>query len=654
MDLRAEFWQYTPETGAWKRVFQSSTIPNPREPGKVVGPRHRFSRHGRPHRLQRRAGALRGRRDSRRVHPRACGASIRRGSCGRSTARRSRRSRPTRASFTTRSASSVRSDSGRWRRWHGRLFATASGGLTGDGVLFEIKDPAGPSPQFVQVTPDTIHIYELAVFNDTLYLGSATPITATRSTESPTRLTTPFVLQQIVPEGAGRGPVITSVVSMQVFKGPSLRRGQRVGTGAPSAAEEIRINPDDTWDVVVGAAARCPTGRPRPPSAASETASGTSSPPTCGAPRPTTARCTSARTTRARPSRPSRGSGRRWRPEFGFDVWGTCDGQYWWQVTRNAFGDGAVELRRMDAHRRRLSGCSSEARTTSRAPRSGRATPPLRKRRRRLAVRRREALAIRNGRWFNRRDRVPRAARPARRRSAALRKRAVVGSRRRRRSLPVLRSHVPLLRRGDEAPAEAPGRRLPSGSAPDACVRNGFRNDASRVDRRSVHRDRSHDEDDLHGSQRYARAPVTTTRSSPSAISGATSQPSNVAAAPSHASAAMFDDLHAARLPLSDAARPKHQAAMTKLTRLADDARDQLAQGRAVRLAARPRRGCTRARRLTRRTRRWRRTPLPSSDMENAIFRLQRLASMNVACRRGKPGRSAPESGLQKTGHEVR
>jgi hypothetical protein len=27
-------------------------------------------------------------------------------------------------------------------------------------------------------------------------------------------------------------------------------------------------------------------------------------------------------------------------PEFGFDIWGTCDGQYWWEVTRNAFGDG--------------------------------------------------------------------------------------------------------------------------------------------------------------------------------------------------------------------------------------------------------------------------------------------------------------------------
>ena len=28
----------------------------------------------------------------------------------------------------------------------GRLFATASGGLTGDGVLFEVKNPTSPSP----------------------------------------------------------------------------------------------------------------------------------------------------------------------------------------------------------------------------------------------------------------------------------------------------------------------------------------------------------------------------------------------------------------------------------------------------------------------------------------------------------------------------
>ncbi len=37
MDLRAEIWQYTPETGAWKRVYQSpDDIPNPREPGKFA------------------------------------------------------------------------------------------------------------------------------------------------------------------------------------------------------------------------------------------------------------------------------------------------------------------------------------------------------------------------------------------------------------------------------------------------------------------------------------------------------------------------------------------------------------------------------------------------------------------------------------------
>src|SRR4029078_13693350 len=28
--------------------------------------------------------------------------------------------------------------------------------------------------------------------------------------------------------------------------------------------------------------------------------------------------------------------------EFGFDVWGTCDGRFWWQVTRNAFGTGGA------------------------------------------------------------------------------------------------------------------------------------------------------------------------------------------------------------------------------------------------------------------------------------------------------------------------
>src|SRR3954468_19039775 len=34
MDLRAEIWEYTPQTRTWKRVFRSSTVANPEAAGK--------------------------------------------------------------------------------------------------------------------------------------------------------------------------------------------------------------------------------------------------------------------------------------------------------------------------------------------------------------------------------------------------------------------------------------------------------------------------------------------------------------------------------------------------------------------------------------------------------------------------------------------
>jgi len=191
------------------------------------------------------------------------------------------------------------------------------------------------------VSPDTIHIYELEAFNNTLYLGSGTPNHGYSVWKVTDASTVPFKVTQVVPEGAGRGTEITSVVSMQVFKNRLYVGANGWGTGAVPAAEEIRINPDDSWDVVAGAARTLPDGTTKAPVSGlgdgfgnfftahmwrAETHNGALYIGTNDA----------SSAFKAVP-----GLGTALQSEWGFDIWGTCDGQYWWQVTRNAFGDGA-------------------------------------------------------------------------------------------------------------------------------------------------------------------------------------------------------------------------------------------------------------------------------------------------------------------------
>ena len=275
------------------------------------------------------------------------------------------------------------------------------------------------------------------------------------------------------------------------------------------------------------------------------------------------------------------------------------------------------------------SGCSSEARTTSKARPSGRATPLLAGRRR-PAVRRHEARAIRNGRRRDRRRpspwRGPHGSSPISR-SAEAGCRGIVST------APFAtgpRSHVPLLRRGVASSRPSSRRRLRSGSATDAGVRNGTGTThrvwiagpytAIGVTTKTTFVDRSAAQ-----GARYNYEVVAV------GSSGATSQPSNVAAVPSQASTATFGELDAALAQASDTARPKDRAAMRKLTRLVDE--PARAGARAARPPhGRPSRGCT-----TRSSADEARGGVGANLQRSTTWRtrlpLQRLATMNVACR---------------------
>ncbi|MCB0199914.1 MAG: hypothetical protein KDI03_07570 [Anaerolineae bacterium] len=133
-----------------------------------------------------------------------------------------------------------------------RLFVLA-GSIRGDGVLLEATHPARGNNSFRQVSPAGMYIFEMALFNGYLYVGlrdsrrGYSVCKTNASGEPPYRFTT------VVKHGAHATRPSYSVISMHTFRG-------RLYVGTDRPAEVIRINPDDTWDLVCGEPRQTPLG----------------------------------------------------------------------------------------------------------------------------------------------------------------------------------------------------------------------------------------------------------------------------------------------------------------------------------------------------------------------------------------------------------
>ena len=133
---------------------------------------------------------------------------------------------------------------------HGKLFVIA-GPVFGQGQLIGSSDPAkGDDAWFLADTSGTL-FYELAAFNGWLYVGtidaSGYSVFKLRVDGNP-----PYQLVPVIPKGAflTKNPS-KSVVSMNEYAG-------QLYVGTATYTEIIRINPDDTWDVVVGSPRQVP------------------------------------------------------------------------------------------------------------------------------------------------------------------------------------------------------------------------------------------------------------------------------------------------------------------------------------------------------------------------------------------------------------
>jgi hypothetical protein len=107
----------------------------------------------------------------------------------------------------------------------------------------------------------------MAVFADHLYAGTMNPDTGFQVWRTRAEGRPPYRWQNVISNGAHRGPLNESALSMTVFDG-ALYVGTGIQNGGhdlahdvgPASPELIRIHPDGSWDLLVGEARRTPDG----------------------------------------------------------------------------------------------------------------------------------------------------------------------------------------------------------------------------------------------------------------------------------------------------------------------------------------------------------------------------------------------------------
>ncbi|HLF87552.1 MAG TPA: hypothetical protein VI451_01270, partial [Anaerolineales bacterium] len=135
--------------------------------------------------------------------------------------------------------------------YENRLYVI-TGSIRGDGIVLESSNPAAGNDHFRKISPEGVSVFEMCTFNGFLYLGirdaRGYSIIKTDATGSP-----PYAFKTVVPKGAYLPKPSMSVISMYEYQG-------RLYVGTDRPGEVIRINPDDTWELVVGTPRKTPDG----------------------------------------------------------------------------------------------------------------------------------------------------------------------------------------------------------------------------------------------------------------------------------------------------------------------------------------------------------------------------------------------------------
>ncbi|MDE3076372.1 MAG: hypothetical protein KGJ86_13200, partial [Chloroflexota bacterium] len=342
LDLRAEIWRYTPGTGAWARLFQSTNdvqIPTSLTGGEVKYVSRDISFRGAvaytsPNGTQ---NLYFGGNTAREWLPGIPGPRILRSVDG-----------STFAPVNLTMPDLVQSKHGSlppigFRSmvvYNGRLFLTALIAGAGNGVVMEATpppgDPSGATLVLKQVSPIDMDVFELQPFNGYLYAGAGDLNYGYSVWKTTASGAAPYIFSPVVTNGAGRGATIPSVVSMQPFKGWLYVGSAGWFPNLSPTAEMIRVAPDDSWQVVVGNSRLTTQGFRTPISGQPD---GFGNVLTFNFWRMmefqgalymgTQDDAWAFRNTPVAPFLQN---------QFGFDVWSTTDGVFWTQITKDGFG----------------------------------------------------------------------------------------------------------------------------------------------------------------------------------------------------------------------------------------------------------------------------------------------------------------------------
>jgi hypothetical protein len=338
MDLRANIWQYTPNTHTWKRVYIAPTENNPKDPNLSVSKDIAYR------------GMLTYAQNGREALF-AAGVSA---------------DEYLPPLLTKDPPRILRSFDGKhWQPlnlpvvtvhfpegnihpmgfrslvvWKGHLYVTATPDLTGNGSLFEITNAMSSHPGLVQVTPPSLNVFEAVNFHGDLYVGCGSEKSGYSVWEASGE-GQPWV--PIVTGGAGRGDEITSVVSMHVFHDALYVGASGWYQNTLPQSELIRVNPEGQWTLVVGNPRKLPSGQTAYPTSGLD--DGFDSTFNAHFWRMGVFGGGLYVGTNSWANLVKGYKGKGWAEDLladasGYQVWATCDGEDWYPVTRDAFGDG--------------------------------------------------------------------------------------------------------------------------------------------------------------------------------------------------------------------------------------------------------------------------------------------------------------------------
>lgn len=256
LPLQAEIWRWDPASNLWARVYQSpADVPIPSRPGRFVARDVGYR------------GALVFREpdgsealyfsgvSSKFIYGNTGGARIIRTSDGVNFSAVPQSTGTFLASLNNTSFRGMAQLNGK--------FYVVAGSIVGQGVLLESSNPSQGNNSFRQVSPPGMQVYEIEAYNNALYLGNYDVKGYSVAKLTPTA-TLPYPVQTIIPEGA----YYTFFPNRNVISFGIFNDRLYVGTNAVQSlagAELLRINPDDSWQLVSGVVRpTTPVGRIEP------------------------------------------------------------------------------------------------------------------------------------------------------------------------------------------------------------------------------------------------------------------------------------------------------------------------------------------------------------------------------------------------------